>query len=269
MSNSQESTQGLMTMSEHLAVLRRLFARVLLIVFCLTILVFIFKEQTFSIVLAPRDSDFVFYKWTERLLQCLGIDFHFKSFNVEMISTDLSSQFMLHISTSLYVALLLASPYIVFELFRYLSPALYDKEKKYSVPIAFTVYILFSIGIFITYYILFPFSFRFLGTYQVDSSIKNTITLTSYISTLVSMSLVMGIVFQLPVLSYILGKLGVLSYEILAQYRKWAIMIILTLSAVITPPDIFTLLLVAGPLYSLYEVSILVLKKIKQHSSIV
>ena len=115
-----------------------------------------------------------------------------------------------------------------------------------------------------TYYILFPFSFRFLGTYQVDTSVKNTITLTSYISTLISMSLVMGIVFQLPVLAYILGKLGFISYSLLVQYRKWAMMLILTLSAIITPPDIFTLVMVALPLYLLYEISIIILKRLQR-----
>lgn len=264
MSNSQESTQGLMTMGGHLEVLRKMLFRILFVTLAVTILVFIFREQTFSIILAPRDSNFVFYRGVEWLLQSLGIDYHFESFNVELISTELSAQFMLHISTSFYVALLLASPYIVFELFRFISPALYDNEKKYSIPIVFVIYILFTIGVLMTYYILFPFSFRFLGTYQVDTSVKNTITLTSYISTLISMSLVMGIVFQLPVLAYILGKLGFISYSLLVQYRKWAMMLILTLSAIITPPDIFTLVMVALPLYLLYEISIIILKRLQR-----
>lgn len=249
-------------MGGHLEVLRKMLFRILFVTLAVTILVFIFREQTFSIILAPRDSNFVFYRGVEWLLQSLGIDYHFESFNVELISTELSAQFMLHISTSFYVALLLASPYIVFELFRFISPALYDNEKKYSIPIVFVIYILFAIGVLMTYYILFPFSFRFLGTYQVDTSVKNTITLTSYISTLISMSLVMGIVFQLPVLAYILGKLGFISYSLLVQYRKWAMMLILTLSAIITPPDIFTLVMVALPLYLLYEISIIILKRL-------
>lgn len=249
-------------MGGHLEVLRKMLFRILFVTLAVTILVFIFREQTFSIILAPRDSNFVFYRGVEWFLKTLGIDYHFETFNVELISTELSAQFMLHISTSFYVALLLASPYIVFELFRFISPALYENEKKYSVPIVFVIYILFAIGVLMTYYILFPFSFRFLGTYQVDTSVKNTITLTSYISTLISMSLVMGIVFQLPVLAYILGKLGFISYSLLVQYRKWAMMLILTLSAIITPPDIFTLIMVALPLYLLYEISIIILKRL-------
>lgn len=260
MSSNSNSKQGLMTTGEHLEVLRKMLFRILLIVLLLTIVVFIFRKQTFSIILAPRDSGFVFYRAIEWLIQAIGIDYHIDSFDVELISTDLSAQFMLHISTSLYVAILMASPYIVFELFNYISPALYDNEKKYSIPIILAVYILFAAGVLMTYFILFPFSFRFLGTYQVDESVRNTITLSSYITTLISMSLIMGLVFQLPILAYILGKIGVLSYELLIYYRKWSLMLIITLSAVITPPDIFTLLMVAFPLYLLYEVSILVLR---------
>lgn len=266
MNNSQEFTQGLMTMGEHLEVLRKMLFRILFVTLFLAIAVFVFRKQTFSIILAPRDSDFVFYRGIEWLLQTLGLDYHFESFNVDLISTDLSAQFMMHISTSFYVALLLASPYIVFELFLFISPALYENEKKYSIPIVFIVYILFAFGILMTYYILFPFSFRFLGTYQVDDTVKNTITLTSYISTLISMSLVMGIVFQLPVLAYILGKLGFISYNLLTHYRKWALMLILTISSIITPPDIFTLIMVSLPLYLLYEISIIILKRIQRTS---
>ena len=260
MKSNPESSQVLMTTEGHLDVLRKMLFRVLFVILAIGIFVFVFRKQTFSIILAPRDSTFVFYRSVEWLLGMIGINYHFEAFNIELISTELSAQFMLHITTSLYVALLLASPYVVFELFRFISPALYEQEKKYSVPIVIIAYLLFALGIMMTYYILFPFSFRFLGTYQVDETVRNTITLSSYMSTLISMSLIMGLVFQLPVLAYILGKIGVISYELLAEYRKWALMIILTLSAIITPPDIFTLLMVSLPLYLLYEISIIILK---------
>lgn len=263
MSSNPEEAKGLMTMRGHLEVMRKMLFRILFVTLFLAIAVFVFRKQTFNIILAPRDSGFVFYRGVEWLLQSIGIDYHFEKFDIELISTDLSAQFMLHITTSLYVAILIASPYIVFELFRFISPALYDSEKRYSVPVVFAIYLLFAIGILMTYYILFPFSFRFLGTYQVEESVQNTITLSSYMSTLISMSLIMGLVFQLPVLAYILGKMGLISYDLLAGYRRWAMMIILSLSAIITPPDIFTLLMVALPLYLLYEVSILILKRVR------
>ena len=266
MNSNPESSQGLMTMEGHLEVMRKMLFRILFVILALGIVVFVFRKQTFNIILAPKDSTFVFYRGVEWLLGLVGINYHFEAFNIELISTDLSAQFMLHISTSLYVALLLASPYVVFELFRFISPALYEDEKKYSVPIVIVVYLLFALGVLMTYYILFPFSFRFLGTYQVDDTVRNTITLSSYMSTLISMSLIMGLVFQLPVLAYILGKMGVISYELLAEYRKWALMIILSLSAIMTPPDIFTLLMVSLPLYLLYEISIIILKRIQSKS---
>lgn len=247
-------------MKGHLEVMRKMLFRIFLVIIVLGVLVFIFRKQTFGIILAPRDSSFVFYRCIECLLGEMGINYHFDAFNIELISTDLSAQFILHITTSLYVALLLASPYIVFELFCFISPALYEQERKYSVPIVILIYLLFALGVLMTYYVLFPFSFRFLGTYQVDETVRNAITLSSYMSSLISMSLVMGLVFQLPVLAYILGKMGVISYHLLAEYRKWALLIVLTLSAIITPPDIFTLLMVSMPLYLLYEVSIVILK---------
>lgn len=261
MNSNPEPSLGLMTMEGHLEVLRKMLLRIVFVVFCLAIAVFVFREQTFRLILAPRDSNFVFYRGVKCLLQSIGVDYHFNDFYIELISTELSSQFMLHISTSLYVSILFASPYIVFESFCFISPALYESEKQYSVPIVFVAYLLFVLGVAITYFILFPFSFRFLGTYQVEESIRNTITLSSYITTLISMSLVMGLVFQLPVLAYILGKVGIISYKLLENYRKWALMLILTLSAVITPPDIFTLIMVSTPLYFLYEISIFILKR--------
>lgn len=266
MSSNPDTAKGLMTTGEHLEALRKMLFRVMFVILTLAIVVFVFRKQTFSIILAPRDSEFIFYRGVEWILHAIGINYHFETFNVELISTDLSAQFMLHISTSLYVAVLLASPYIVFELFRYISPALYENEKKYSVPIVLAVYILFTVGVAMTYYVLFPFSFRFLGTYQVDETVRNTITLSSYITTLISMSLIIGLVFQLPILAFILGKIGLISYELLANYRKWALMLILTLSAIITPPDIFTLLMVALPLYLLYEFSILILKRLRKNT---
>ena len=262
MSNNPDASKGLMTTEGHLEVMRKMLFRILFVLLAIAIIVFIYRKQTFSIILAPRNSSFVFYRGVEWLLGLIGVDYRFEDFNIELISTDLSAQFMQHIATSLYVALLIASPYVVFELVRFISPALYEPEKKYSIPIVIASYLLFALGVFMTYYVLFPFSFRFLGTYQVDETVRNTITLSSYMSTLISMSLIMGLVFQLPVLAYILGKMGVISYELLTGYRKWALMLILTLSAIITPPDIFTLLMVSLPLYLLYEVSIIILKHI-------
>lgn len=188
--------------------------------------------------------------------------FEFSPFHTSIISTELSAQFMVHISSSIFLGFLLASPYIIYELFKFISPALYEQEKKISVPITISIYLLFIIGVVVTYFIIFPISFRFLSTYQVDPDVINTITLDSYISTFGTLTLVMGLVFQLPVIAYVLGKLHLINHNILKHYREYAIIVILIVSAIITPPDIFTLILVALPIYSLYELSISILKRI-------
>ena len=173
-----------------------------------------------------------------------------------MIATDLSSQFMTHISTAIYLGLLGASPYILYELFRFISPALYENERKYSIQVAGIVYALFILGVLMSYFVLFPISFRFLGTYSVSAKVVSNITLDSYISTFVSLTLVMGLVFQLPVITFFIGKLGFITSEMLSQYRKHALIIIMLVAAIITPPDVMTLVLVTIPLYLLYEISI-------------
>lgn len=223
------------------------------------ILIFCFKDMVFKLLLAPSEWDFITYSSIEYLLNKMGIEFHFEEYYIDLISTDLSSQFMIHISTSLYLGLLVASPYILFELFRFVSPALYDEEKKYSIVILIIVYLLFILGVLMSYYIIFPISFRFLGTYSVAERVESTITLKSYISTFTSLTLVMGVVFQLPVIAYVLGKLGVVNSEILKKYRKHALFLLTLVSTLITPPDILSCILVTIPLYMLYELSIRVI----------
>ena len=169
---------------------------------------------------------------------------------------------MQHLKTSIYIGLLLASPYILVELFRFVSPALFERERRYSVKALVAVYLLFLAGLLVSYYVLFPISFRFLGTYSVSARVESTITLDSYISTFLTLSLLMGVVFQLPVISFVLGKLGIVHAAVLAKYRKHAFLAILTVAAIITPgQDVLSLVLVSLPLYVLYEISIRVVKR--------
>lgn len=230
----------------------------------IAVAVFCFKDFTWQLLLAPSQWDFCTYRWIERIIRALGSDFHFQAFHVDMIATDLSSQFMRHISTACYLGLLGASPYILFELSRFISPALYENERKYSVQVALIIYLLFIFGVLMSYFILFPISFRFLGTYSVSTQVISNITLDSYISTFVSLTLVMGIVFQLPVIAFFLGKMGVINAEILSKYRKHAFIVIMLAAAIITPPDLMTLILVTIPLCLLYEVSVRVVRHIRK-----
>lgn len=257
--NSSEHDEAFMTTGGHLEVLRQMLFRILAVAGIISVVVFCFKDTTWGLLLAPSEWDFCTYRWIESAMQSIGVDFHFDEFHVEMIATDLSSQFMTHITTAVYLGLLGASPYILYELFCFISPALYENERKYSVQVAGIIYMLFILGVLMSYFVLFPISFRFLGTYSVSAKVVSNITLDSYISTFVSLTLVMGVVFQLPVIAFFLGKLGVVTSEILSKYRKHAFIVIMLVAAIITPPDLMTLILVTIPLYLLYEVSIRVI----------
>lgn len=258
--SEQADNSGLLTFWEHLDVLRKMLFRIILVVVVIGGVIFCFKTETFKILLAPHNSDFVTFKFVERLINSLGIDFHYTEYNVTLINTELSAQFMTHVTVSCLLACLLASPYIVFELFRFISPALYESERKKSYLVVVIIYALFVLGLLMSYFILFPISFQFLATYQVDEEIVNTITLNSYISTFTTLTFLMGVIFQLPVFAYILGRMGLIDAEMLKKYRPYAFVIIMVIAAIITPPDLFTLVLVTIPIYALYEVSILVLK---------
>ena len=260
---TDDGGQELLSFGDHLEVLRRMLFRIIAVAGVIAVVVFCFKDATFSMLLAPSEWDFVTYRAIEHVLQAMGFDFHFEPYHVQLIATELQSQFMTHISTAVYLGLLAASPYIMYELFRFISPALYENERRYSVRVTLTIYVLFVIGVLMTYFVLFPISFRFLGTYSVAERVTSTITIDSYISSLLSLTLVMGAVFQLPVICFILGKLGLISSQLLARYRRHAFILLMVVAAVITPPDLMTLVLVSIPLYLLYEVSIWVVREMK------
>ena len=262
--NDPSSDPNMLTFGGHLEVLRRMLFRIIAVVMVIAIAIFCFKEKTFEFLLAPSQWDFITYRYIEKFLHSLGSDFVFNQFHINLIATELSSQFMTHITTALYLGLLGASPYILVELFRFITPAVSENEKKYSVSVAATMYLLFIVGVLMSYFILFPISFRFLGTYSVSGMVESNITLKSYISTFTTLTLVMGLVFQLPVIAFFLGKLEMISSDLLKQYRKYAFLVIMVVAAIITPPDLMTLILVTIPLYLLYEVSILVLKRMEK-----
>jgi sec-independent protein translocase protein TatC len=259
---TQNDNNELLTFGGHLDVLRKMLFRILSVICAFAIVIFCFKDETFSILLAPSEWNFVTYRLIEHFFCSIGCTFQFNEWHVDLIATDLSSQFMTHLSTSICLGLLCSSPYILYELFKFVSPALYDSEKKYSVPIVFVIYFLFIIGVLMSYFVIFPISFRFLGTYSVAEKVHSTITLDSYISTFTTLTLVMGLVFQLPIIAYVLAKMGMIDAEVLSKYRKHAIIIIMLLAAIITPPDLMTLILVALPLYMLYEISIRIIKHV-------
>ena len=249
MANSQKPRAG-MTFWDHLDVLRSSLIRMAVAVVGFAVVAFILKDELFGVVLAPRSSDFITYR-------LLGVT----PFSLHLMNIGLTEQFMIHVRTAMYAGLLLASPYILYELFRFVSPGLYQNERRYAVWIVGTAYLMFVIGTLVNYFVVFPLTLRFLGTYQVSPDVTNMLTLQSYVDTLLGMSLVMGVVFELPVVCGLLGRMGLLSDRMMSEYRRHAIVAILIVAAIITPTtDVFTLLVVALPIYLLYEVSIQIVR---------
>jgi sec-independent protein translocase protein TatC len=239
-----------LTFWDHLDELRGTLFRMLGAIVLFGIIAFCLKDELFSIVLAPRSSDFITY----RLLDT-------EDFNIHLMNTGLTKQFMIHMKTAIYAGLLVASPYILYELFRFVSPGLYANERHYAVWIVGAAYLMFLIGTLVNYLVVFPFTVRFLGTYQVSPDVTNMLTLQSYVDTLLGMSLVMGVVFELPVVCALMGRMGLINGQLMTTYRRHALVAILIVAAIITPTtDAFTLFVVALPIYLLYELSILIVK---------
>ena len=246
----------------HLDVLRVVIVRSLLVAVVFGVAAFCFKEELFAVILAPKDANFITY----RLLYSrsgLVTEAGAPDFLVKLINTGLVEQFIIHMKAALCAGILCASPYILYQLFRFVSPALYVNERKYVVRVVGGGYAMFALGVSVSYFLIFPLTFRFLGTYQVSGEVENMIALQSYISTLMTMSLAMGLVFEIPILSWLFAKLGLLSACFMRRYWKHAIVVILVVTAIITPTsNVFTLSLVALPMWVLYEVSILIVNKI-------
>ncbi|MCQ2960341.1 MAG: twin-arginine translocase subunit TatC [Bacteroidales bacterium] len=241
---------------EHLDELRSCIVRIGVSIIVCSLLAFCFKDLLFSIVLAPKNADFVTY----RLFELLGAEVD--SFSVNLINTELAHQFLIHVKISFFAGTLLMSPYILFVLFRFISPALYSTEKRVAVKAVGAGYIMFILGVALSYFLIFPLTFHFLGTYQVSAEVVNFISLSSYIGTLLLLCLLMGILFEIPILCWILARLGFIKADLMRKYRRHAIVAICIIAAVITPTaDAFTLFVVALPIYLLYELSICIVRR--------
>jgi sec-independent protein translocase protein TatC len=227
------------------------------------IVLFIAMPQIFTtFVLGPTTSQFFLYRWLSSLGSLPFLpDFSAGTFKVDIININVASQFLIHISTSFWFALIVAFPYLVFEAWRFIAPALYENEKA-SVGTAFLFgTVMFYLGCAVGYSFVFPFTFRFLAEYQVSTEIVNQISLNSYMSTFMGMVFIMGLVFELPLLAWLMSKLGLINKAFLKKYRKVAVAVLLVLAAAITPTgDPFTLSIVFLPLYALYELSIRVVR---------
>lgn len=247
-----------MTFWEHLDELRKVLFRSALLLVVLMVGLFFAKSFIFDkIVFGPTDSNFILYRLIDKVLVLMHMP-PIEPFNVKIINIDLPAQFFIHISTTFYISLVIAVPFLAYQLWTFIAPALYPNEKR-SVRKAFGLSaILFYSGVLLGYFLIFPLTLRFLGTYQVSESVSNDISLKSYISMFIWLILIMGLVCELPCVAALLSKFGIINKRLLKKYRRHAFAILLIAAAFITPSgDPFTLFAVGLPLYALYEISIL------------
>ncbi|MDR3287725.1 MAG: twin-arginine translocase subunit TatC [Prevotellaceae bacterium] len=255
----------------HVEAFRWLIIRSFAITIVIFIVVFLFKDFVFGqIILAPARNNFVKYSFLCKLGIVLSMpELCPEIQELKIININLASQLFVHLSMSFYIGLIIAIPYLMAELWMFAAPALYKNERTPAIKSIFAFVVLFFIGVLLAYYVIFPLTVNFLGTYQIDKSVENQISLNSYIDTFLTLILMMGLVFELPIVAYFFAKIGVLKNSFLKRYRKFAFVIVLIAAAFITPStDIFTMMLVAVPLYLLFEFSRLVVKKVEQKQSI-
>jgi len=243
----------------HLEELRWHLVRSSIAVFVIAIVLFSFQEIVFNkFLLAHLDSDFIVYKTFCEMFGSIGIDTNFChiSFPQKLQSLALTQQLMIAIWTSLILGFILAFPYILWEIWRFIAPGLHPKERKKSRGFIFIASILFFIGALFSYYIITSMSVSFFYGYQISDQISNNFTIDSYISLVTNTLLGVSLMFELPVLVYFLSKIGLISPEFLRKYRKHSLVVVLVLSAVITPPDVASQIIVSIPILILYELSI-------------
>ncbi len=247
-----------MSFLNHLEVLRWTLVRSSLAVFVFGMVAFTMKDFIFNtIILAPKSSDFITYRFLCAVSQSLGTDgLCIDSIPFIVQSRTMAGQFSAHIWTSLAFGFILAFPYIIYEVWKFLKPALYETEKKNARSFIIITSFLFFIGILFGYYVITPLSVNFLGSYQVADEVKNNFDLSSYTGLLKASCLSSGFIFELPIIIYFLTKLGLVTPEFLKKYRKYALVLVLILAAIITPPDIISQVIVAIPMIILYETSI-------------
>lgn len=240
-----------MSFWDHLEDLRKSIIRVVLAMVGTTVFLFLFKKFLFDrIVLAPAEGKSLFFRLA-------GMDF-----SIDLVNLDVAAQFMIHMKVTFYAALILTFPYIVYEIWKFIAPALYENERK-AVRGAFTfASVLFYLGVSVGYMIIFPVMLYFFANYQVSAEVPNTFSLSSYIALMVSTVLAFGVVFEFPTVIALLSAIGIVTRQTLRKYRKHAFCIVLILAAVITPTgDPFSLMVCSIPIYLLYEFSILISRK--------
>ncbi len=253
-----------MSFWDHLEELRWTLFRSIIALTVFAVIAFIFMPTLFDkVIMAPCSSDFFLYDFLCRITTSIPFlpDFCDSGFNVKIINIKLASQFMTHMSASFFMALILTFPYILYEIWKFVQPALYDYEKKNIGLVFLFGTVMFFLGCFVGYSVVFPMTLRFLATYQVSTFIENQLSLDSYMDNFLLLVFLMGVVFELPLVSWMLSRLGILTRSFFKRYRRHAVVVLMVAAAIITPSsDPFTLLVVFIPLYMLYELSAILVK---------
>lgn len=254
----QKSANAEMAFVDHIEELRWHIIRSLAVILVFSILAFFKIEWIWdNIILGPAHTDFIAYRLLCQFGNKIGISaLCLQEINLEFQNTELSGQFMLSFSTSFMVGVVVAFPYVFWEFWRFIKPALKKEELRYARGIVFWSSLLFFFGVLFAYYVVAPFTINFFANYQLSPSFKNIITMANYYDTMSDLILGMGVVFELPVVVFFLSKIGLLTPKLMRDKRRYAILIIFVLAAIVTPPDWFSIWLVAIPLLILYEASI-------------
>jgi sec-independent protein translocase protein TatC len=264
--NQKSKDANDLTFLEHLEVLRGHLIRSVISVLVFAIAAFMIKDFIFNIILlAPKEPEFI----TNRLFCQLGQLINsarlcINSEGLDIINIDLAGQFKIHLRIAFFAGLILSSPYIFTEVFRFVLPALKETEKKYTAGMVFYTSALFLSGVLFGYFLIIPLTINFLGGYSVSAEVANQIALKSYVGSVTSLSLSTGLAFELPIMIYFLSKVGLVTPDFMRKYRKHALVVFLVLSGIITPPDVISQFLVCVPLYILFEISILISKRVER-----
>ncbi|MGQ8336003.1 twin-arginine translocase subunit TatC [Sunxiuqinia sp. A32] len=255
-----------MSFLEHLEELRWHIIRAFLSIIVLAVVAFINKDFIFdTVIFNPKTTDFWTNRMFAKLAELTGVDsLLINTKPLELISIKMADNFMTHVMVSIIAGLIVASPYVFFEFWRFIRPALYENERKHSGGAVVYMSILFILGVLFGYYLIVPLSIHFLGSYSISEQVTNQINMRSYISTVTSISLASGVIFELPIFVYFLSKVGILTPQMMKQYRRHAYVALLLLSAIITPPDVFSQIMVCFPLVFLYEIGIVISKRVNK-----
>ena len=258
-----------MSFFDHLDILRKHLLRALAVVTLLICVAFYFTDFIWhSVIMAPKSADFWTYRMMCKLVEAfpsIGSEFCITSIKAKIINTEMAGQFTLQMNSCIMAGIILGIPYLLFEVWLFIKPALLEAERKSASGFVFFASALFAIGLMFGYYLICPLSINFLVNYTVDESIENTFTISSYLSTVITLTIGSGIIFQLPVVIYILSKLGIMTPKFMRSTRRYAAVLILIVAAVVTPTaDPYTMLIVAFPLFLLYELSIVISARIEK-----